>query len=257
MSAKITEIGTDEIKYKQYNHIDGPTYVLETSRIDSIVYEDGRVETFTGLSFKDEENYIGQRSKAIKLNFLSPLAGYLQITYEKSVSPLQGFELSLGIIGAGKNQSFDYYYNGEGNREIKRDAFGAFVQVGYKFNKLPDYLRKGTRITHIMQGTYFRPELTLGYYKDNVVNHTSGNVSVMKRKNFFGAIMLNIGHQWIFGEKWLVDLYGGVGYAFDNTNEDKDDIFSDYYSNHFVIQKAGQGASVGLSGGLRVGLLLK
>ncbi len=62
----------------------------------------------------------------------------------------------------------------------------------------------------------------------------------------------------VFGDKFLIDIYYGLGYAFDN---EKKDYYGNYYSsevyNHFVVQKAGPGANLGLSGGLKVGLLLK
>src|SRR5258705_9359652 len=83
VEAKIIEIGTDEIKYKELNNPDGPVYVLETDRISKIVYENGKVERFT-VDIKDPEKYMGQLKKAIKIDFLGPLLGYSQISFEKS-----------------------------------------------------------------------------------------------------------------------------------------------------------------------------
>ena len=40
------EIGSAEVKYKEFSNPDGPIYVLETDRIIKIVYENGKVEKF-------------------------------------------------------------------------------------------------------------------------------------------------------------------------------------------------------------------
>lgn len=257
IKAKVIEIGSDEIKYKLYDNPDGPVYVLETSKIDHVQYENGHIDKFTE-SFKDPENYTGQLGKGIKMNFFSPLMGYAQFSYEKSVSPLKSYELGFGIIGAGKNMQMEnYYFNGQ-YENYRRDAFGGFLQAGYKFNKLPDYISRGRRLSHIMQGTYVEPTFTFGYYTDHALDTKSGNTVVEKRNNVFGAILINLGHQWVFGDKMLVDIYYGLGYAFDNSrNRNVDDYYNDNSFNHFVIQKVGSGPNLGLNGGLRVGLLIK
>jgi hypothetical protein len=257
INAKVIEIGTDEIKYRLYDSPDGPIYVVDKSTLNRIEFADGRIEKYT-ISYKDASNYEGQLGKAVKINFLAPLLGYTQLSFEKSVSPLKSYELGLGIIGAGKNDQVDEYYINGQYEPYKRSAFGGFVEAGYKFNKLPNFFHKGVRMTHIMQGSYVKPTATLGFYSDHAVSYKTGNPLLEKRNNIFGGIILNFGHQWVFGEKFLVDIYYGIGYAFDNT---KNDYNSDYYSsniyNHFVIQKAGPGANLGVSGGLKAGLLIK
>ena len=257
INAKVIEIGTDEIKYKLFDSPDGPIYVVDKSSLNRIEFADGRVEKYK-LSYKDPQNYEGQLSKAIKINFLAPLLGYSQFSFEKSISPLKSYELGLGIIGAGKNYQIDNYYINGQYQPYKRSAFGGFVEAGYKFNKLPNFFNKGVRMTHIMQGSYVKPTATLGFYTDNAVNYKTGNPVLEKRNNVFGAIILNFGHQWVFGDKFLIDIYYGLGYVFDNV---KNDYNNGYYStdiyNHFVIQKTGPGANLGLSGGLKAGLLIK
>jgi hypothetical protein len=256
IKARVIEIGTDEIKYKLFDSPEGPVYVVDKSGLNRIEFADGRVEKYT-LSYKDPQNYEGQLVKAVKINFLAPLLGYSQFSFEKSVSPLKSYELGVGIIGAGKNyQINDYYINGV-YQPYKRNAFGGFLEAGYKFNKLPNFFGKGVRMTHIMQGSYVKPTAVIGFYSDNAINYKTGNPVLEKKNNVFGAIILNFGHQWVFGDKFLIDVYYGLGYAFDNVKDDYNDGYSTDIYNHFVIQKAGPGANLGLSGGLKVGLLIK
>jgi hypothetical protein len=112
VEAKIIEVLEGEIKYKIFNDQDGPLYTVDKDRLTKIIYQTGREETFTG-SLRDAALYADQSRKAIKLNFLSPLAGYTQLSYEQNVKPGRSYELTLGIIGLGKRQKVDSYSNGE------------------------------------------------------------------------------------------------------------------------------------------------
>jgi hypothetical protein len=46
INAKVTEVNVDDIKYKNFDNQEGPTYTLPKSEIASILYQDGKVETF-------------------------------------------------------------------------------------------------------------------------------------------------------------------------------------------------------------------
>ena len=258
INAKVIEIGVDEIKYKLTDAPDGPIYVVDKSSLKEIKYADGRVEKFE-VSYKDPENYEGQLTKAIKINFLSPLNGYTEIGFEKSLTPLKGYELNFGIIGAGKNTvSESYYYNGS-YLPYKRNAFGFFADAGYKFKKLPTFFNRGMRMTHVMQGSYIKPTFTLGYYSDNALNNKDySNPVVERRHNIFASLVLNLGKEWIFGDKFLLDAFVGLGYAFDNRKDPNNSYYhADYLYNHFVIQTPGGSGNLALTSGLKVGWLIK
>ena len=258
INAKVIEIGVDDIKYKLTDSPDGPVYVVEKSSLQKIVFADGRVEKYE-ISYKDPENYEGQLTKAIKLNFLSPLMGYTEFGYEKSLSPIKSYEIEFGIIGAGKNTISETYYYGGTNLDYKRNAFGFFADAGYKFKKLPTFFNRGMRMTHVMQGSYIKPTFTFGYYTDNALNTKDyNNPFVEKRHNVFGALTLNLGKQWVFGDKFLLDIFFGLGYAFDNRkNSNEDYVYEDYLYNHFVIQTNGGSGSLCLTSGVKVGWLIK
>ncbi|MDR2039375.1 MAG: PorT family protein [Bacteroidales bacterium] len=46
IEAKVTEISVEHVKYRLFNHQDGPVYTLPKSDIVTIVYQNGTVETF-------------------------------------------------------------------------------------------------------------------------------------------------------------------------------------------------------------------
>jgi hypothetical protein len=260
VEAKVIEIGASEIKYREFNNPDGPIYILETDRIKKIVYENGKEDRFKD-NIKDPERYSDQADKAIKINFFSPLYGYFEVAYEKSLGFGRSYEFSLGIIGAGKSSVLEY---SDGTLdEVKRDPFGFFISAGYKFGKLPDFIIFGkTRASHLMQGTYVRPAIYAGHYKENkIIYKADYTYEVGKQNVTFGAVQLEFGKQWVLGDKVTLDFYWGLGYGFDNKKSSYEDYLPGYYweeTEAFNYANARIGKTPGLSGtfGVRLGMLL-
>lgn len=260
IEVKVTEIGSDEIKYKLFNDQDGPTYTLDKDRILKVIYQNGRSESYQS-NLKDPELYADQSKNAAKVNFLSPLLGYTQLNYEHNLRPGRGYELSLGIIGLGKRQELGSIYDATSrtNTTIYRQARGLFMGGGYKFSKLPDFVNKGTKYSHVMQGAYVKPELLLGVYGQNTLRSGSGGIAQSqsgKETLVFGGLFINLGKQWVLGDALLVDLYGGLGYALDNRNSKKSEYYDDdFIGNHFALI-TGADTGLGFTGGFKIGLLL-
>lgn len=254
LKVKILEVGLDEVKYRMYADSTGPIYVIDKESIQKVELESGKVETYkTGLN--DPELYADQRKHALKVGFLSPLSGYLPITYEKSLGLGKAAEFTLGIIGAGKNQVLYSSFLVNGNyEEIKRDQFGVHFAAGYKFNKLPTYFNRGVRMSHMMQGFYVRPTFNMGFYKDNALAVKNNTQVIDKRNVVFGALTIDIGQQWVFSDRFVLDLYVGFGYAFDNVDQQQ---WYDYAQDHFPIKLVGETDGLGLCSGLKVGWLIK
>ncbi len=258
VAAKVLEIGSAEIKYREFNDPDGPIYVLESDRVNKIVFENGRVEKFT-VDIKDPEKYEGQLKKAIKFDFLGPLLGYSQFSFEKSTGVGKAYELSLGIIGAGKSSRIDYYdYN---FRDVKRNQFGVFVSGAYKFGKLPDFILFGkTRLTHVMQGTYAKPIIYLGNYSENQIMRKANNTYEVGKQNvYFAALQVEIGRQWVFGDKFLLDIFEGLGYGFDNKKDSYqyDTYFDNTTAYNYANVRLGRTPGLSYTFGIKLGLLIK
>jgi hypothetical protein len=257
VEAKVLEIGSAEVKYKEFSNPDGPIYVLETDRIIKIVYENGKVEKFTE-DISDPERYQDQLKKAIKIDFFGPLLGYSQFSFEKSVKAGRSYELSLGIIGAGKSSRLEYY--DDDFRNVKRKQFGFFASAGYKFGKLPDFVFFGkTKFSHVMQGTYVKPIVYVGNYSENRLELKANNVYEVGRQNVtFGAIQVELGKQWVFGEKFLLDIYNGLGYGFDNKKGSYGYSFDDNTSAYnYANARLGRTPGLSYSFGVKIGLLIK
>lgn len=257
LKVKVLEVSSSEIKYRIFGDNDGPVYVLEKDRIKKIEYENGRVEKPT-INLKDPEQYADQLNKALKINFLSPLLGFTQVSYEKSTGVGKSYELSFAVVGAGKNHLLDFYdYNSI--RSERKNQFGLAIGGGYKFSKLPDFLFGRTRFTHLMQGAYAKPVVYIGNYSENRVAYKNNNQYVVERQNVtFSALEVELGKQWVFGDKFLIDIYTGLGWGADNKKSDGDLFFdNDTEAYNYLNQRLGKSPGLSLNAGLKLGLLIK
>ena len=262
IEAKIVEIGVDEIKYRLFNVADGPVYTIEKDRIIKVVYDNGRVETYLS-NFKDEELYADQKKMAVKINFLSPLLGFTALSFEKSIKPGRSYEATLGIIGLGKRQKVDVFSSS--SNPIYREQAGAYVSAGYKFIKLPDFTSRGAKFSHVMQGTYIKPEVMFGVFGSNRYFSTSSRTGYRsgyeKKTTVFGGAIINLGKQWIFSDVFLVDVYAGVGYDINNdkstvVNTGTETVNYEYNGYHYGMISTADGSGLGLTSGIRIGILI-
>ena len=259
-SAKVTEVGIAEIKYKLPGSDGSVIYVLDKNQVSKIVFEDGHSDKFV-TDLKDTSNYTGQLRKAIKINFLSPLYGYTEFSFEKSTGIGKSYEVSFGIIGLGKNSQLDFAYYGNNIINTKRNQFGLFASAGYKFNKWPDFIFGKTRFTHLMQGAYVKPVFYLGNYKENVYSYKNNNEYVLGKQHVtFGALQIEFGKQWVFSEKFLIDGYWGLGYGADNKKENLSQYQNSNNSTsafNYANSRLGNSPGFSFTFGLRAGMLIK
>lgn len=260
VKAKVIEVGTSEIKYKIFNDAESPIYVLDRDNVTKIEYENGKIEKFTP-SLTDPELYEGQLRRAIKIDFLGPMLGYSQITYEKSTGVGKAYEITLGIIGAGKNQVINNYFSND-FRFKKRNQFGLAAAIGYKFNKFPDFLFGRTKFKHIMQGAYVKPIIYAGNYSENRVIYKQNEPPALVRRNTsFGALQIELGKQTVYANKFVFDYYIGFGYGFDNKKQDRDDNDYSYSDNtsayNYINARAGRSPGFSVTYGAKIGMLLK
>jgi len=56
IEARVLEISPTEIRYKHFDHLDGPTIVILAADVLSIRYENGRIETINAISATEQRN---------------------------------------------------------------------------------------------------------------------------------------------------------------------------------------------------------
>lgn len=234
INCKIKELGSESVKYLLPDYPDDVSFSIDNDKILKIVFENGKEHFFQKEMF-NPENYVDDRKNVIKLDFISPLTGNTTFAYERSLKPGQSFEVTLGIIGLG----FD---PGDEN------ARGAFTKFGYKFIKSPDFYFNKMRYSHILKGSYIKPEISFGYYSHEYYYIENwGNSMVEREPVVSGALHLVLGKQWVYSNVFLVDFSVGVGYGFDN-------IDGGY---HFGYATSDGSFPISGSANLKVGYLFK
>lgn len=203
IKCKIIEIGLLEVKYVLPEISETVTMVIAKEDVSKIVFENGEEMTFVD-EMKSSHHYDNNRKNAIKFDFLSPFSSFAEFTYERNLKPGSAIEGSLGIIGFG-------------NDIFENNASGVFGKFGYKFIKDPDFYLRGMRYAHILKGSYIKPELALTYFKYDKDNYYNGTMT--RESVFGGSAHLIFGQQWVFNNRFGVDLYSGIGYGFSTTKD--------------------------------------
>jgi len=200
----------------------------------------------------------------LKLNVFAPLLGYSQFSFEKSIANHSDIEFGIGIIGAGKNLNIEPHtlslsldrFGSNNYRPGHKNQFGAFFEFGYKFIKpfsSKEISQNNFNAANIFEGPYIKPSFIFGAYSFNQFRDDSTTAKI-RRHHSFGALMLNLGHQWVFDSKIVLELYFGGGAEIDNV-KDGDGL----YGHPFVLAVAKDNPSINFAftAGFRFGFLLK
>jgi hypothetical protein len=151
---KITEISPDEIKYKLFSNLTGPTYVESKNEISLIIYENGQHEVIVhspvsspsmqsagmrpvnrgGMTRADSLMYY-KHSENVSLNFLSFVNMELGFIYQKDFFR-NNFNLIIPLaIGVEKpsltQSTFFNYYGNNGQLNLNRKLFEVGLGINY------------------------------------------------------------------------------------------------------------------------------
>jgi hypothetical protein len=237
IKCKIKEIGLEEIKYTLPEYSADVLLVIDKDDVTKIIFENGKEMEFQ-QRMTNPETYKENKKNVLKIDFLSPLTGNTTFAYERSLRPGRSIEANLGIIGLGMDPDED-------------NAGGAFLKLGYKFIKDPDFYLRGMRYAHILKGGYIKPEIAFGFFTHEnwYFDYYSSYMDNRREDVFSGTLQLIFGKQWIFDNAFAVDLYGGIGYGF-STN----DHYNSYFYGYTIVD---ENFPIAFSGGLKIGWLFK
>ncbi len=161
--------------------------------------------------------------------------------------------MGLGLICLGLN--IDY-----SNQRIPQ---GVFIKLSYKFIREPDFIIKTQKAPPVLNGFYARPELIFVAHsiKNLKYNYQTNAITLINKQNVLGyAIMLNLGKQWFFNNRFCLDIFAGLGIGEKQTNVAKE--YSNIYYSDMEDLKigffAGSNNSIDFCTqfGLKVGYLL-
>lgn len=109
LEVKIVEISSTEVKYKKINNLQGPTFVLNTNDINTIMYENGEVQVIEHQAAQPQAQQVQQpqqQSYGYQPNYN---AGYNKV--QNSYAGSQGYMGNTAgmIVRNGSN----YFYNNQ------------------------------------------------------------------------------------------------------------------------------------------------
>lgn len=231
ISCKIVEIGEDLVYYSAFLGGEERRFSIDKNNIEYIKFANGEILRI-GNSMFAKNHYQDNTNNAIKLNFLSPLMGFSEFEYERSVKPGQSWAASLGIIGLGLNT-------------LEIDAIGFSLAGGYRFYRSPDYYVRNMKYAHILKGSYIMPKIkfslmnaNIGYY--DYSEYGFGEYTRQYRNIATLNLLITAGKQWVFANRFLIDLNIGFGYGFSNLNDDYDYELGLFYGvgNNFTYSSS-------------------
>ena len=107
IDAKIEEVSETGIKYKRMDNLNGPTFVISTSKISSIIYENGTVSVFDKK--QQTQQYVGSGS-----------------TIVDGIVSAYGINQSQALPEYMIQKSGDYYYLGD--QRMDKDTYLKFIE---------------------------------------------------------------------------------------------------------------------------------
>ncbi|MDI9320187.1 MAG: hypothetical protein QM530_06875 [Phycisphaerales bacterium] len=270
IECQVVEINSTEVKYKP---ADAEQLVVgvNKSEVHKIVFKSGRVQYFTD-PLKDFSYYKEQKKWIAKVGILSPVSGFTDFYLEKSLKPGKSLEFQVNITGLGKNVPIlgSGIQNGNSNEDIFYDQKGFSAGLGLKVLRMPDFELANRKIMHILQGSYIKPNVILGYYQRNMLyNDPTNNIDKTKVKGVVTALVsITLGKQWILDNTISIDIYALIGLGIDNFRRQQAKTISDaggidpYEYNkylpyrNFGYTRLGRGdEGIAIGAGIKVGYL--
>lgn len=112
IKVKVLEINDQEIKYKEFDNLEGPAYVIKKSDINMIVYQNGKVESFqpvnpnSNQNTNDQSNY-NQNTNNPNINVNLPKL----LTYDE-LMVMNDDEKEAYLSTIGVNSIYEKYMSG-------------------------------------------------------------------------------------------------------------------------------------------------
>ncbi len=177
IEAKILEVSSSEIKYKEFNNLEGPTFILTNDELNTVIYQNGTVKTFehTAKPAPQPVNNAGYNNYGYSN---VPMATGLPITKEDNDIYVMGdLRMSeddyIKYIKLNCKDAYNYYESGV-----------SLQSAGYKFIGAGAGLFAGGLIWH-MVGLY-----TFGPYSSSAAMY---DYNLYKGFTIAGAVLMGVG----------------------------------------------------------------
>lgn len=185
VNAKVTEVGTTEIKYKKAENLTGPDYVMPKSMIAMIIYENGTHEVInasqtTGHTQDEYEMttilpYYQAGKNLLSLNYFDLIYKNVSLSYTRFLCKYR-FSLNANL-SVGFTQNNNNYNNGNSFLYFDKDYFHSSFAVNY----FPTGMNKVSYYTGLSIMAGMGAEYIYDYY----------NPSYLETKSYYGFYVNN------------------------------------------------------------------
>jgi len=207
----------------------------------------GLIGTLNAQSITGNTLTTETKDKIIKVKPFAPLFNQLAFGYEQRIKNNISGEATFGLIGAG--------FKPIGIS----DKSGFYLTAGPKLYFGQDWSMDGMKNLPL-RGFYLKPELLFSTYKSSIDVQDLVNISRDYRATS-GALIVNLGRQFIAADIITLEFSAGLGYGFRNYDYDvADDIWENVQADNFRFFSHLQGPKalpVAAQADITLGILLK
>ena len=198
IEAKVVEISPTEIKYKLFDHLDGPTIIIPIANVLSIRYENGRIQRFGEAISSTRQESVESQTAAPNIYAMDPN----KLNFGLSINAA-GF---IPNAGGGPSITFDF----------NKRKFNAIIEIRSGLGFIPSFY--GYELFGISSVfNYFAASRIGGFYIGGMVKYSVGeNLSdeVIHRFGLAG----NIGYKFVTRSGMYFRTGFKGGYSFGEGN---------------------------------------
>lgn len=184
IQAKVSEVGMKEIKFKKWENLNGPDYILPKTEIVMVIYENGTHEVMNTVKSKTREEeqvidilpYYRMGKNLMGLNYFDLIFKNITLTYTRYLFDYHfslNTNISLGFTEAGDfsgGNSFLYFDNDYYHFTFGANYFPAGMKKVSYYTGLSIMTGKGGDYSYTYYGPYQLVEKNYyGFYVNNGV----------------------------------------------------------------------------------------
>ena len=226
INAKIIEMGENSIKYQPGGDRSNRVISISRTLVAKVKMEEGSGSDILAKDNMTNNYYFNDNKNIIKFGFISFLGDGISLSYERALSPSAAYEITMR-------------YQGIGFYEKTRDyLYGFSISGAYRAN-FSSSSKKAARSAHILADSYIKPEL---FFAQNWYDSRLRLPSTSH-----AGFLLNFGREWVFDNRFSVDLYAGLGFHIQSAPYSRFDNGGFVGGDLLYIDK------IALGGGIRIG----
>jgi len=209
----------------------------------------GLVGTLNAQSIKGNTQATELKTKVIKVKPFAPLLNNIAFGYEQQIQDNITGEVSFGLIGTGF-------------AEFDEEKSGFYLTAGPKLYFGQDWTMEGMKNIP-MRGAYFKPELIFSTFKSTRSEEIGTQIGIEAGdyRATSGALLFNLGRQYIAADVITFEISAGLGYGFsrhkgtdDNENWEEGNLNSPFFNSHI---QGGKNFPLASKADITIGFLLK